>query len=144
MTGGDPAGGARGPMAAGVFVAVVAAQLWLVAVAGTDIPFHDQWNIEGAWLYPAWLDGSLRPADLLQAFNEHRILWTHLLNLALFAANGQWDPEVQLAAIAVLRGLCAAGIAALAGAGRSPRGRGVVAVAVVLAFLPHLAWHNAL
>jgi hypothetical protein len=34
-------------LAAAVFLFVAAAQLWLVARAGTDIPFHDQWNIEG-------------------------------------------------------------------------------------------------
>jgi hypothetical protein len=131
------------PVAA-VFVVVLVAQLWLVAVAGTDIPFHDQWGIEGRWLYPAWCEGSLRPVDLVQPFNEHRILWTHLLNLALFVANGQWDPLVQLAAIAGLRALCAAGIVWLTGAKWGRRDRDVAAVAVTFAFLPHLAWHNAL
>jgi hypothetical protein len=130
--------------AAGVFVVVFVVQLWLVAVAGTDIPFHDQWGIEGGWLYPAWCDGSLRPVDLVQPFNEHRILWTHLLNLGLFVANGQWDPLVQLAAIAVLRALCAAGIVWLTAARCGRRNLGVVAAVVTFAFLPHLAWHNAL
>ncbi len=127
-----------------VFCLVVLAQLWLVAAAGTDIPFYDQWGIEGGWLFPAWRDGSLRMVDLVQPFNEHRIFWTHLLNLGLFVANGQWDPVVELAAIAGLRGLCAAGITALAGVGLGWRDRRVIAAAVAFAFLPHLAWHNAL
>ncbi|MES1168545.1 MAG: hypothetical protein ABUL61_05195, partial [Oleiharenicola lentus] len=75
--------------AAAVFLAVAAAQLWLVAGAGTDIPFQDQWDVEGRGLYPALVDGSLRAGDLLQAHNEHRILWTRVLDVALFAANGQ-------------------------------------------------------
>ena len=127
-----------------VFGLVVVVQLVLVAVAGTDIPFHDQWDIEGRWLYPAWTEGSLQFMDLLRPCNEHRILWTHLLNLALFSANGQWDPLVQLVAIAGLRAACAAGLAWLVGSGLAWRGRVAVAVGVTGAFLPHLAWHNVL
>jgi hypothetical protein len=131
--------------AAAVFVAVLAVQLALVALAGTDIPFHDQWDIEGRWLYPAWLDGSLRASALVQPFNEHRIFWTHLLNLGLFAANdGQWDPVVQCAAIAPLRAACAAGIAWALGTAFAPAGRRAMAGAVTVAFLPHLAWHTVL
>ena len=127
-----------------VFAFVVAADLWLVAGAGTDIPFHDQWNIEGHWLYPRWLDGNLQALDLVQPFNEHRIFWTHLLNLGLFSANGQWDPLVQLVAIAGLRGLYAGGLAWLVGRGLGASGRLAVGAGAVLAFLPHLAWHNVL
>ena len=127
-----------------VFAVVAAAQLWLVAAAGTDIPFHDQWDIEGRWLYPSWREGSLHPGDLLRAFNEHRIVWTHLLNLTLFVANGQWDPLVELVAIAGLRAGCAAGLAWLLGRGLAWRGHAAVAAGVAVVFLPHLAWHNVL
>jgi hypothetical protein len=132
----------RGPAA--VFCFVIALQLWLVARAGTDIPFHDQWGIEGGWLFPKWNEGSLRAADLFLPFNEHRILWTHLLNLGLFVANGQWDPLVELVAIAILRAGCAAGLVWLASRGLPGRGRVLASVAVAAAFLPHLAWHNVL
>lgn len=131
-------------MPLGVFAGVLGPQLVLVAIAGTDIPFHDQWNIEGQWLYPAWRDGSLTVAGLLQPFNEHRILWTHLLNLSLFAANGQWDPLVQMMAIAVLRAGCAAGLAWQVAKGATGPARIAVAAGVTLAFLPLLAWHNVL
>lgn len=127
-----------------VFCLVGVMQLGLVAAAGTDIPFHDQWGIEGGWLYPAWRGGHLQAADLVQPFNEHRILWTHLLNLGLFAGNGQWDPLVQLAAIAGLRSGCAAGLAWMVSAGRTPWARLIIAAGVTFAFLPHLAWHNVL
>jgi len=128
----------------GVFGFVLVVDLILVALAGTDIPFHDQWNIEGRWLYPGWLDGSIGWKGLLQPFNEHRIFWTHLLNLALFAANGQWDPLVQCAAIAFLRAACAAGIAGGFSAAFEGGTRWVVAAVVAIAFLPHLAWHTVL
>jgi hypothetical protein len=139
-------GGARWGWPAAVFAGVLVAQWVLVAVAGTDIPFHDQWNIEGQWLYPAWRDGSIRAAEFFQPFNEHRILWTHLLNLGLFTLNGQWDPLVQQSVGAMLRALVAAGLAAMVM--RASRcgavGSGLIAATVTVAFLPHLAWHNAL
>lgn len=132
-----------GPVAA-VFLFVVVAQLALVAIAGTDVPFQDQWDIEGRWLYPAFRTGQLHLADLLRPLNEHRIAWTHALNVALFSWNGQWDPLVQLGAIALLRATCAAGLAWGIAAHVSARGRWVAASAIALAFLPHLAWHNVL
>src|SRR5687768_354482 len=64
-----------------VFVTLLIADLVVVGFAGTDIPFHDQWDSEGSWLYPRFLTGDLQFAELLRAHNEHRILWTHLLNL---------------------------------------------------------------
>ena len=127
-----------------VFIVVLAAQLALVAVAGTDIPFHDQWNIEGEWLYPGWCDGTLRPWALLQPFNEHRILWTHLLNLGLFVVNGQWDPLVQLGAIAVLRAACAGGFAWGLMTPGAALPRWAAALLVAVGFLPLAAWHNVL
>jgi hypothetical protein len=137
-------GGPRAwPVAATVFAAVLGAQLALVAACGTDIPFQDQWDAEGR-LYAAWREGTLALADLLRPWNEHRILWTHLLNLGLFAANGQWDPLVQLAAIAVLRAAGAAGLAWAVAKNMPAGGRIAVAALVAVAFLPHLAWHHAL
>ncbi len=130
-------------VAGAVFLAVLAAQLALVAACGTDIPFQDQWDAEGR-LYAAWRDGTLTAADLFRPWNEHRIVWTHLLNLGLFAANGQWDPLVQLAAIALLRAAIAAGLARAVARDLSARGRIAVAAAVTVAFLPHLAWHHVL
>jgi len=131
-------------LAVAVALAVAGVQFWLVARAGTDVPFYDQWGAEGRWLYPAWLDGSLRFAALLRPQNEHHILWTYLLNLALFSVNGQWDPLVEMAAIVGLRAACAGGLAAALMPGWGRTGRLLVAAGVVWAFLPHLAWHSIL
>lgn len=133
-------------MAGVVLGAVVAAQLGLVATCGTDVPWGDAWDVEGRGLYPAWRDGTWKAADFFTAHNEHRIFWTKALGVALFSANGQWDPLVQLVAGAVLRALAAAGLAGMlvrASGGRG-WGAGAVAAGVAFAFLPHLAWHNAL
>jgi len=127
-----------------VFLAVLAAQLALVALAGTDVPYQDQWDVEGRRLYPSWMDGSWRAADLWAPHNEHRILWTRGLDLALFAANGTWDPLVQLAANAGIRAAAAALLAWLLARGLGAAGRLAVAAGVTVAFLPHLAWQNAL
>jgi hypothetical protein len=123
---------------------VLVAQLWLVAHAGTDVPFQDQWDVEGRWLYPAAADGTLRFVDLLRPHNEHRLLWTHLLNLGLFSVNGQWDPLVQMVAIAVLRAGCAGLLVYCLARGWSGQGRWLAGAGVAVAFLPHLAWHNVL
>ncbi len=142
---GDPARGREvWLLPAAVFGLVLAAQLLLVARAGTDIPFLDQWDVEGRLAYPAWRDGTWQVRDFFQPHNEHRILWTRLLNLALFTANGQWDPLVQLAAGALLRAAGAAGLAGLLARGAGGAGRSLVAAGVVLAYLPQLAWQNAL
>ena len=127
-----------------VFATVLVAQLVLVAGIGTDIPYQDQWTVEGRQLYPTWIDGTWRLGDLLAAHNEHRIAWTRALDLALFAGNGgHWDPLVQLAAVAVLRAAVAAVLAMLliTLAGFS---EWWVMVGIIFAFLPHLAWQNAI
>lgn len=128
----------------GVFVAVLVLDLALVAAAGTDIPFYDAWDVEGRWLYPTWVDGTLPLGELARAHNEHRILWTNLLNLALFELNGQWDPLVQLVAIAVLRASVAAGLAWALGCGRGFAVRIAIGMGIAVAFVPVAAWHNAL
>lgn len=135
----------RAALPLAVFAAVAGVQLWLVAGAGTDVPFQDQWDVEGRWLYPGFAaGGALHFSDLLRPHNEHRILWTHLLNLGLFKADGQWDPLVQLIAGAGLRAAAAAGLAWLLGCNLGSVGRWVAAAGVVAAYLPILAWHNAL
>ncbi len=129
---------------AAVFVLVLAAQLWLVAVAGTDIPLLDQWDVEGRWIYPRWLSGEFQAADWIYAGNENRMFWTHGLDLLLLTLNGQWDPLVQLCANAGLRAAVAAGLVALVVRTWPVGGRTGTVLIVGLAFLPHLAWHNAL
>ena len=134
----------RWPMPAAVFGLVAAAQLWLVAIAGTDIPFQDQWDAEGRGLYPAVRDGSAAVADLFKPHNEHRIAWTQGLNRVLFSLNGQWDPLVQLTVGALLHAAIAALLASRLAAGTAGRARWLLGLAVTLLSLPLAGWHNAL
>ncbi|MEO6005710.1 MAG: hypothetical protein ABIS43_21335 [Opitutus sp.] len=123
---------------------MLVAQLFLVARLGTDIPINDQWDAEGRLLYPAWGDGTLRWTDLARAHNEHRILWTQLINLAVFQANGQWDPLVQLMVNAAIHALTAAVLAGMLAREFGMIGQGIVVIGVVIAQLPHVAWGNSL
>ncbi len=132
----------RWPMV--TFAVVLAAQLWLVRAAGTDVPFQDQWDVEGRWIYPAWQTGALGFRDFFRPYNEHHIAWTHLLNVTLFSANGQWDPLLQLFVGAFLRAASAALLVGGLAQGLGRRSRVVLATGVMVAFLPQLAWHNAL
>lgn len=127
-----------------VFTAVLAAQLWLVALAGTDIPFQDQWEVEGRGLYPALTDGSLRFTDLFRSHNEHRIAWTQALNSILFSVDGQWDPLVQLVVGAGLHAMLAAVLAATLTHGLNGAARWLMAGFIALLSVPLAAWHNAL
>lgn len=125
------------------FAVVLGMQLWLVAAAGTDVPFYDQWDLEGRWLYPGWMDGSVGLTDLVRAHNEHRIVWTHILNIGLFEANGRrWDPLVQMVANAVLHAGCAALLGWLVNG--VARYRWVLVAAVIVLSVPLAGWHNAL
>jgi len=124
---------------------VLAAQWWLVARAGTDIPFRDQWDVEGLWLYPAWRDGTLRLGALFQPHNEHRLVLTYLLDVSLFVLNGQWDPLLQMAAGAGLHALGAGFLVReLVRGSTNWKVQGGLAAGVALLFLPLASWFDAL
>ncbi|HEY0968111.1 MAG TPA: hypothetical protein VGD88_12035 [Opitutaceae bacterium] len=126
-------------------ISVLAGQLLLVALAGTDIPFQDQWDAEGRSLYPGVIDGTLKFGDLFTPHNEHRIVWTHLLNWLLFDLNGQrWDPLLQQLVGALLHGVVAMQVAGLLTRGQAGTRCGLIAGLVALTCLPLTGWHNAL
>lgn len=144
MSDGPIAGKSRALAAIVAALLVLGAQLALVAVAGTDIPFHDQWDAEGRGLYPELRGGSASLSTVLAPHNEHRIVWTHLLNRSLFAVNGQWDPLVQLVAGAVLHAAVAGLLVWFLASGLSRGLTWILAMTVTLLSLPLAGWHNAL
>jgi hypothetical protein len=93
-----------------LFCFAVAVKWWVIGWVGSDLPWIDQWGPE-AELYRRWLSDTLRWSDFFVPANEHRIVFTHLLNLGLLRLNGQWDPLLQMFVNALLN---AAGIVFLA------------------------------
>lgn len=130
--------------AGAVFLAVLAARLWLVGSAGSALPYWDQWDAEALGLYRPWLAGALEPGALLAPHNEHRIVLTRLLDLALFAVTGGWSPWWQLLLNAGLHAAAAGWLAIMlprvADAGRQPLMLG----GLVLLFALPGGWQNAL
>jgi hypothetical protein len=95
--------------AASLFLVAWGTKLWTVNAFGSDIPNWDQWDAEAATLYLPYLTGTLRLENLFHAHNEHRIVFTQILNLLLLKLNGQWDARLQCVVNAALHaGLAAA------------------------------------
>lgn len=90
-----------------VFLIIVGAKLALMSLCSSPLPFFDQWQGEGRNLLLPWMEGRLNLADLFAAHNDHRILWTRLLVLGLFALNQQWDAQVEMIVAAWLHAGCA-------------------------------------
>lgn len=87
----------------GFAIFVLGTKLSLIAFYANATPYWDQWGAEADQLYRPWLEGSLKWTDLLAAHNEHRILTSRLLALALFELNGKiWDPILQMQINALL------------------------------------------
>lgn len=90
----------------GLFLLLFGARLHLIQHHGHWIPYWDQWEAEAAKLYHPLENGHLRGADLIGPHNEHRILWTRLINLLAFRLNGGiWDPLLQMVLGGVIHAL---------------------------------------
>lgn len=128
-----------------LFLLVVGARLWLVQHYTTPLPFWDQWSGEGSAIIKPWLEGRLRFVSLFDAHNEHRIFLTRVLVLGLFAANGQWDAQLEMTVNALLCGGIALvmAAAALRWCGLFVP-RATILVAIGLFFTLPFGWENTL
>ena len=79
---------------AAFFIVALGAKLWTIQLAATNIPFWDQWD-EAKLFFKPWLEGTLTWHDFIAPHNEHRILFTRLLDMLEIKLNGQWDPNFQ-------------------------------------------------
>jgi hypothetical protein len=132
------------PMAALLWLLVVAGRMVFVSLFAESVPFWDQWDAEGLRLLKPWVEGRLDPASLLGPHNEHRILLTRLVSLALFQANnGQWDNLVSAYANTAIYALVPLALYLILARGLGGRlQRGVMfAVLLALGWLPY-AWEN--
>ena len=81
----------------GFALIVFSVKLIIIANYGNATPFWDQWDAEADHLYRPLLEGNLIWANLFAPHNEHRILTTRLLAIALFYLNGGvWNPILQM------------------------------------------------
>jgi len=122
-----------------VFLCVSAAQMWAVARLGSEVPWGDSWDAEGRRLYPAIVEGESGPGLWFRPHNEHRIVFTHILNEVLFRAAGQWDPLLQMLVGVVFRSAAAMFLVVALCSERF-----AFSLVIALAYLPLIAWHNVL
>jgi len=88
----------------GAALVTIGAKCWMVARFASPTPYWDQWDAEGGFLYPKFMDGTLRLADLIAPHNEHRVLMTRLWSLLALALEGYWDSILQMLANTLLLG----------------------------------------
>jgi hypothetical protein len=93
-----------------VFLVALGAQLWVVWLYGSPIPFWDQWD-ESISLFKPWVEGHLTWSDVFAPASDHRIVLTHLLDLSLTWLNGRWDPLLQMTVNAFFHATFACGLA---------------------------------
>ena len=85
-----------------LFLIVVGARAVVINYAGNVTPFADEWDGAAANLLKPYLQGALTIRDLFRAHNEHVILFTRLLTLAVFNLSGYWDVVLEMIANAIL------------------------------------------
>ncbi|HEU5396298.1 MAG TPA: hypothetical protein VFV81_03965 [Verrucomicrobiae bacterium] len=93
-----------------LFLMVLGAQLWVVWLYGSPLPIWDQWY-QAKEIFKPWLEGNLQWHDLFAPDSDHRIVVTHLFDIALIRLNGQWDPLLQMTVNAVIHAAFACGLA---------------------------------
>lgn len=94
----------RSALPLGLFFIIFGAKLSVIGKFGSDLPFGDQWDGEARTVYLPCFEGRLTPASFFTPHNEHRIVFTRLLNLGLLLWNGQWDARLQCVVNAALHG----------------------------------------
>ncbi len=127
-----------------VFLIILGARLWLVDRYGSAVPYLDQWNGEAEMVLVPWLNGTLRPADLLIPHNEHRLLLSRLETLALFVANRQWDPQLEAVCNAIFQAASLTFLAGICLRLVSPRTSPIVLGCFILMGALPIGWENTL
>ena len=114
-------------------LAVWGAKLWIIAKFGNATPVSDEWDAHAVNLFAPYMDSTLSLGQLLAPHNEHRTYVTRAIALALFAANGTWDPILEMIVNAVLH--TALGVCILVLLGRQLGRLAFGALAIVVAVL---------
>lgn len=93
--------------AGGVALAVFAARCREVQLYAGDVPYLDQWWVEGSQIIVPWLQGKLSWTNFFRTHHEHIPAWTRLFAWMEAAVLGRWDPRLQCTLNAALFGLVA-------------------------------------
>src|SRR5208337_564107 len=93
-----------------LFLTALGAKLWVIQLYGSAVPYWDQWD-EARLFFKPWLEGRLTWSAWFAAHNEHRILFTRLLDVLALWLNRQWDPLLQMVVNAFLHAGFACGLA---------------------------------
>lgn len=129
----------------GFALIVFGAKLALITHFANATPFWDQWDAEADRLYRPWLEGTLSLSDLFSAHNEHRIVLTRLLGLALLESNGRvWDPVLQMQMNAGLHVLALCILLYFIGNSLPRTSHRVLFVFCAVMFSVPFAWENTL
>ncbi len=86
----------------GAALIILGAKLTLIHYYGSDLPFWDQWDTDPQLLYIPYDQGKLLWSTLFAHHNEHRLFFSRLWALSLYAINQQWDAHLQTVANAFL------------------------------------------
>lgn len=78
-----------------LFFLVLGSKLWTLKLYGSDVPCWDQWDADVLHVFVPFFNHQLTLHDFFRQHNEHRVVFTKLLNLGLLMVSGQWDPRVQ-------------------------------------------------
>ncbi len=148
MTEAPPAAPARRPLTwlilAGLFLLILAARWAVVETYSSQVPFWDQWLFE-APLLKAAAEGHIPWAALANPANEHRILWTRLLQLASFQANDRlWDAQVLLTLNALLAAAVPAAALLALGGDRARAPFWLLGALAAALWLAPIQWYNTL
>ncbi len=95
---------------AALFLTILGAKLWVIQLYGTNLPYWDEWD-EARLFFRPWLEGQLPWSAWFAPHNEHRILFTRLLDAVELKLNGQWDPRLQMVINALMHAGYACGLA---------------------------------
>ena len=128
--------------ATGVAVIVFGARLAEIHFFASDVPYNDQWLIEGGQIIAPWLNGTLGLGDFFTPHFEHLPVWTRLLAWLQVAGTGRWDPLVQMTANAGFYAIFAGLAARWTWSVLRPVPAAAITLLLLLAgSLPH-AWEN--
>ena len=86
----------------GTFLTVFGARLHWLLHYSNPVPFWDEWHTDAITLLIPIRNGLLDWRTLFMPQEEHRILFTRLLNLGSVIYNGEWDPRVGMTVSSML------------------------------------------